>query len=228
MFHNTQNCEQAIYLCSKTLWAMDCVICNVSSLILFWHKYANNKHAQYNQKIHMAHQSISHSTCKTLSCLSKHIITPCSSSESQLHRQVLMLVTCEQYLCLSVLGISSREDISSVYQCYARLWVLWFRTMLSQANQSMDCGPGFNFSCIYYFCHGLHAKWIRKPKVVIHLDKSLSIWYSNEDIFNIVNVKLTVVINLPANKIGKNTWEWCCMIKWKHVSWRFTKKNNWE
>ena len=64
----------------------------------------------------------------------------------------------------------------------------------------MDYGPGYNFSCIYYFCHGLCAKWTRKPKVVIHLDKSLSMWYSNEDELNATNVELTVVINLTANK----------------------------
>ena len=52
------------YMFSKTLWAMDCVISNVSSLILFVHNNAINKQAWYNQKIHMAHQSISHSTSK--------------------------------------------------------------------------------------------------------------------------------------------------------------------
>ena len=235
MFHNTKNGEQAIYMCSKALWALGCVISNVSSLILFVHNYPNSKQAWYNQKIHMAHQSILYSTYKAYYiALTKHCLSHQNILSHYAQVQILSYtgkpwcwsLVCNIYVCLS-LGWVQGGDITSVHQYYARLWVLWFRTMLSQASHFMDHGPSYNISCIYYLCHGLHAKWIRKIKVVIHLDKSLSNKYSNEVEICIMNVALLVVINVTANEYVSILGN---AVVWLNANMYHgdLQKNNWE
>ena len=70
--------------------------------------------------------------------------------------------------------------------------------LFSQTSLSTGYVPGYSFGCIHDFRNGLSTKLIRKTKVIIQLDKSLSKWYSNEDELNLMHNGLTVVINLTA------------------------------